>query len=58
MKKTLDYALIGIAALMVTICAMLAFKQDDAFLHAEAVCQKHGGALIDSSSGFYCLKVK
>lgn len=58
MKKILDFALMGIALLLIVICFVLAFRQDEEFLRAEAICQKHDGTLIDSSSGFYCHNIK
>ena len=59
MKKTLDTAiLIFIAIILLALCIDVLFKQDEAQLKAELQCQEQGGALIDSSNGFYCFKVK
>ena len=59
MKKTLDTAiLIFVAIILLALCIDVLFKQDELFLQTEKICNKQGGSLIDSSSGFYCYKIK
>ena len=59
MKKTLDTAiLIFIAIILLALCIDVLFKQDELFLQTVKVCNDQGGALIDSSNGFYCYKIK
>ena len=59
MKKTLDTAiLIFISIILLALCIDVFFKQNEAELKAEKICNKQGGVLIYSSNGFYCYKIK
>lgn len=59
MKKTLDAALLFFVLIVVlTLVGVIFLEKDEAQLKAELQCEKQGGSLIDSSSGFYCYKLK
>lgn len=59
MKKTLDAALLFFVLIIVlSLVGVVFLEQNETQLKAELQCEKQGGSLIDSSSGFYCLKVK
>ena len=59
MKKTLDAALLFFALIIIlSLVGVVFLEQNEEQFKAELQCEKQGGSLIDSSSGFYCLKVK
>ena len=59
MKKTLDEALLFFALIIIlSLVGGIFLKQNETQLKAELQCEKQGGSLIDSSSGFYCYKLK
>ena len=59
MKKTLDAALLFFVLIIVlSLVGVVFLEQNETQLKAELQCEKQGAVLIDSSSGFYCLKVK
>ena len=59
MKKTLDAALLFFVLIIVlSLVGVVFLEQSETQLKDELQCEEQGGSLIDSSSGFYCYKLK
>ena len=59
MKKTLDAALLFFVLIIVlSLVGVVFLEQNETQLKAELQCEKQGGALMDSSGGVYCYKLK
>lgn len=59
MKKTLDAALLFFVLIIVlSLVGVVFLEQNEKQFKAELQCEKQGSSLIDSSSGFYCYKLK